>query len=103
MTFLDSAGRLQLPKEYLEQLSIGKRVRIELVDDGIMIRPAANNIEPHSSSATHQASSDQKEQILEESDVGFLRKLINRIRFPWKRKRVMDTDMEVGEPQENRE
>jgi ABC-type lipoprotein export system ATPase subunit len=37
---LDSAGRLQLPEEYREQFGIRDRVRVEMTEDGIMIRPA---------------------------------------------------------------
>jgi ABC-type lipoprotein export system ATPase subunit/bifunctional DNA-binding transcriptional regulator/antitoxin component of YhaV-PrlF toxin-antitoxin module len=40
LTLLDSAGRLQIPKEYLEQLNIRGRVRVELSEDSIIIRPA---------------------------------------------------------------
>jgi len=36
---LDSAGRLQIPKELREQLGIGKRAQMELEDDCIVIRP----------------------------------------------------------------
>ncbi len=39
LVVLDSAGRLQLPREYLEALNIGDRVRVELKDGGIQIRP----------------------------------------------------------------
>jgi putative ABC transport system ATP-binding protein len=38
---LDSAGRLQVPKEYLEQTGIGDRATLEMTDDGILIRPVA--------------------------------------------------------------
>ena len=38
---LDSAGRLQLPKEMREDLGIGKRAQIEKGDDCIIIRPVA--------------------------------------------------------------
>jgi ABC-type lipoprotein export system ATPase subunit len=38
---LDSAGRLQVPREYLEQLAIGNRVTLEVNDEGILIRPVA--------------------------------------------------------------
>jgi ABC-type lipoprotein export system ATPase subunit/antitoxin component of MazEF toxin-antitoxin module len=38
---LDSAGRLQVPREYLEQLSIGDRVTLDVMDEGILIRPVA--------------------------------------------------------------
>jgi hypothetical protein len=38
---LDSAGRLQVPREYLEQLGIGNRVTLDLMEEGIVIRPVA--------------------------------------------------------------
>lgn len=38
---LDGAGRLQIPREYLEKLQINKKVRLELDDDQIIIRAAA--------------------------------------------------------------
>ncbi|MBE0697813.1 MAG: ABC transporter ATP-binding protein, partial [Anaerolineaceae bacterium] len=37
---LDSAGRLQIPKEMLEDLGIGKRALLEQGDNCIIIRPA---------------------------------------------------------------
>jgi putative ABC transport system ATP-binding protein len=40
---LDSAGRLQVPKSYLEKFNIKRRVELELVDDGILIRPVEND------------------------------------------------------------
>ncbi len=43
LTVLDSAGRLQIPKEYLEKLNIKGRVELELHDDGVLIRPIANS------------------------------------------------------------
>ncbi len=36
---LDSAGRLQVPKEFLENLGIGKRAQLEMGEECIMIRP----------------------------------------------------------------
>jgi len=40
LVVLDSAGRLQVPKEYLEYFEITGRARLELAEDGILIRPA---------------------------------------------------------------
>jgi ABC-type lipoprotein export system ATPase subunit/bifunctional DNA-binding transcriptional regulator/antitoxin component of YhaV-PrlF toxin-antitoxin module len=37
---LDGAGRLQIPREYLEQLGITGRAQVELTDRGILIVPA---------------------------------------------------------------
>ena len=44
LAVLDSAGRLQVPKEYLEQFNIKGRARLELVEEGILIRPAPQSI-----------------------------------------------------------
>jgi putative ABC transport system ATP-binding protein len=41
---LDSAGRLQVPREYLEQFGIGGRAELEAVDDGVLIRPVAGQV-----------------------------------------------------------
>ncbi len=41
LVVLDTAGRLQVPREYLEELRIGDRARVELTDEGILIRPVA--------------------------------------------------------------
>jgi len=37
---LDAAGRLQVPKAYLEKFNIKGRVRLEVTEEGILIRPA---------------------------------------------------------------
>jgi len=44
LVVLDSAGRLQVPKEYLEQLNIKGRARLELTEEGVLIRPAPQAI-----------------------------------------------------------
>ncbi len=36
---VDSAGRLQIPPEYRERLGIGDRVVVEVVEEGLLIRP----------------------------------------------------------------
>jgi putative ABC transport system ATP-binding protein len=40
---LDSAGRLQVPKLYLEKFNIKRRVELEVVENGILIRPVEND------------------------------------------------------------
>jgi ABC-type lipoprotein export system ATPase subunit/bifunctional DNA-binding transcriptional regulator/antitoxin component of YhaV-PrlF toxin-antitoxin module len=47
LVVLDSAGRLQVPKEYLEHFEIKARVRLELAEDGILIRPAPLSAQAH--------------------------------------------------------
>jgi ABC-type lipoprotein export system ATPase subunit/bifunctional DNA-binding transcriptional regulator/antitoxin component of YhaV-PrlF toxin-antitoxin module len=39
LAVVDAAGRLQIPREYLEQFNIRRRVQVELTNDGILIRP----------------------------------------------------------------
>lgn len=39
LVVLDTAGRLQVPRDYLETFSIGDRARLEMTDEGILIRP----------------------------------------------------------------
>jgi putative ABC transport system ATP-binding protein len=43
LAILDSAGRLSIPWDYLDHFHIRRRVRLELVDDGILIRPAVTD------------------------------------------------------------
>ena len=38
LVVLDTAGRLQIPRDYLEEFGIGDRARVEVTDDGILIR-----------------------------------------------------------------
>jgi ABC-type lipoprotein export system ATPase subunit len=40
LVVLDSAGRLQVPKEYLEELGIRGRAKLEMTEEGVLIRPA---------------------------------------------------------------
>jgi putative ABC transport system ATP-binding protein len=47
---LDGAGRLQIPREYLEKLSIRKKVRLELEGDQIIIRSVASEEDQEASS-----------------------------------------------------
>lgn len=39
LAVVDAAGRLQIPREYLEQFNIRRRVQVELTEQGILIRP----------------------------------------------------------------
>ena len=43
---LDSAGRLQIPREYLEELGIHDRAKLELVEGGILVKPVQGRLVP---------------------------------------------------------
>src|SRR4029453_1480220 len=45
LVMLDSAGRLQVPKEVRERYGIGDRVQMEETPDGLLLRPVAG-VEP---------------------------------------------------------
>ena len=60
LTVLDSAGRLQVPKEYLERYQISGRARLEPVDDGILIRPAPEAAPAHDTEALVERMEEAK-------------------------------------------
>lgn len=59
LAVVDAAGRLQLPREYLEQFNIRRRVQVELTETGILIRPPEN--EHHSPDHAPAAGETQTE------------------------------------------
>jgi ABC-type lipoprotein export system ATPase subunit len=63
LAVVDAAGRLQIPREYLEQFSIRRRVQIETTDEGILIRPPEGNHH----SGEHGLSSGEQEPAEHES------------------------------------
>jgi putative ABC transport system ATP-binding protein len=46
LMMLDSAGRLQVPKEVRERYGIGDRVHLEETSEGLLLRPVAGAEEP---------------------------------------------------------
>lgn len=70
LVVLDRAGRVHVPPEYLEQLQISGRARLELREDGILIRPF---------DATAQAQAAPGTAVAEaEKAAGSLRTLLGR-------------------------
>jgi len=75
LTVLDSAGRLQVPKVYLERYKFTGRARLEPEEKGIMILPvAAQNHTLSVEDATIEM--DQARQV------GSIRKLLHHIHWP---------------------
>ncbi len=50
---LDSAGRLQVPQDYLQRFNIQRRAELELTDRGILIRPVTHPDETVATTKTH--------------------------------------------------
>lgn len=61
---LDSAGRLQIPRDWLEELGIGKRARLELEEDSVIIHPVENDATQKSS--RHLSLEDQIDLLFAE-------------------------------------
>jgi putative ABC transport system ATP-binding protein len=68
---LDSVGRLQIPKEIREQLSLQNRVQMEVTDEGLLIRPV-EKLEETSSQAEIRI---ERQYHRNESNQGILSKL----------------------------
>ena len=64
LAVLDSAGRVQLPREYLEEFGIKRRVLIETTEEGILIRKPEEN---HHQGETG-ASVEEQVEVREEAD-----------------------------------
>ena len=71
---LDSAGRLQIPKQYREQLGFENRVEMEISDDSIVIRRARNLDE------TSSQGEIQLEREIRAGENGTRPRLLNRFR-----------------------
>ena len=76
VVLVDSAGRLQVPREFLEQFNIQGRVQLEVLEDGILIRPVRIN----GSGNPTQAQSGENESQVEVQDLRGLRRWWKRLR-----------------------
>jgi ABC-type lipoprotein export system ATPase subunit len=76
VVLVDSAGRLQVPREFLEQLNIQGRVQLEVLEDGILIRPVRIN----GSGNPTQAQPGENESQVEKSELRGLRGWWKRLR-----------------------
>ena len=92
LAILDAAGRLQLPRDCLDQFHIKRRVRIEVNEDGILIRPPRpDHLEGgHTSSMLEGADEEELSIIEPEGSGNSLSSVLKRfkLRIPsWKNKR----------------
>ena len=74
LVVLDSAGRLQVPKEYLAQFNINRRVKLEVTAEGILIKPVAETERRR----TEDTSSI--DELMDAAKARGLRGLLNRLR-----------------------
>jgi len=60
LVVLDSAGRLQVPKEFLEQFAIKGRAILDVTDEGILIRAASEERDAPELAAQERARDERK-------------------------------------------
>jgi putative ABC transport system ATP-binding protein len=104
LILLDSAGRLHIPREYLDQFHIRRRVRMEMTEDGILIRPPlSDQYEDQQSPDPSTPASQASEKIDQKTGFTLLdwskRLLIPlseklHIRIPFRKNKKMDANDE---------
>ncbi len=72
LVVLDSAGRLQVPKAYLEQFNINRRVQLEVIEEGILIKPVDR--------ADQRKTEASVAELIPMPKATGLRKFLNRLR-----------------------
>ncbi|HET6594718.1 MAG TPA: ABC transporter ATP-binding protein [Anaerolineales bacterium] len=72
LAVVDAAGRLQIPREYLEQFNIHRRVQVELTEAGILIRPPEKEHHTHDRVVSPGEPGNREPNALETSS-GLLR------------------------------
>ncbi|MBI3958290.1 MAG: ABC transporter ATP-binding protein [Chloroflexi bacterium] len=65
LVVLDSAGRLQIPKEFLEQFQIRGRAILDVTDEGILIRAASEERDAPELAAQERARDERKRSARE--------------------------------------
>ncbi len=81
VTLLDAAGRLQIPRDFLEHFNIQRRVFVDMVENGILIRPAP----PSEREQALVAATNGKAVQAEKENP--LRGLLGRLRRPASRRK----------------
>ena len=82
LAVLDSAGRLQIPREYLEEFGIRRRVLVETTEDGILIRkPNGEHPGPdHGSSSGDSEPAEKEPSLVPSKRTGFWQGLRSKFR-----------------------
>jgi AbrB family looped-hinge helix DNA binding protein len=65
LTVVDSAGRLQIPKDLREQFGIRDRVRLEPTDHGVLIQPVETTMQNSAEDMVDQLEMSQKSNLFQ--------------------------------------
>jgi putative ABC transport system ATP-binding protein len=86
LLMLDSAGRVQIPREVLERLAIGGRVRLEVKGENILLQP----VDGHRRATPPEQASPDEDLFIEEDPLPEVQapKIVQRLRGLLKRRGV---------------
>ncbi|NSW53691.1 MAG: ABC transporter ATP-binding protein [Anaerolineae bacterium] len=90
LAIFDSAGSIHIPDEYRMRLGIKRRARIELLEDGIMIRPVTNDDE--TTMKTIQTMRELKTQLEVDTQGNLLERIYQSGRKALARRKEKKTD-----------
>jgi ABC-type glutathione transport system ATPase component len=68
LAVLDAAGRVHIPKEYLQHFNIRRRVSMEVVDNGILLRPVTKGGMETELGQAEKAAVPEHEEALEAAE-----------------------------------
>jgi ABC-type lipoprotein export system ATPase subunit len=84
---MDAAGRIQIPRDYVEKLGMGRRVRVDLEDGRIVVRPVEGSGVMANRDGTGLARQGNASASPEagEDDASPVAKAKRKLRLPWRR------------------
>lgn len=91
LVVLDKAGRVHVPHEFLEELKIGKRARLELTPEGVLIKPIEDETdEPTTEDGTGAEAQPDVEAAAPKS--GRMDKFMGRFKRGSKKRAAKETE-----------
>ena len=86
LVVLDKAGRVHIPQEFLTELKIGKRARLELTSEGVLVRPVEGEGDEVEDADVGEATA------VDEPKAGRMGKFMDRFKRGSKKQAVEDTE-----------
>jgi ABC-type lipoprotein export system ATPase subunit len=84
---MDAAGRIQIPRDYVEKLGMGRRVRVDLEDGRIVVRPVEGSgvMANRDGTGLARQGSASASPDAGEDDASPAAKAKRKLRLPWRR------------------
>jgi ABC-type lipoprotein export system ATPase subunit len=84
---MDAAGRIQIPRDYVEKLGMGRRVRVDLEDGRIVVRPVEGSgvMANRDGTGLARQGSASASPDASEGDASAVQRAKRKLRLPWRR------------------